>query len=185
MSEVRNERLFLAVALDAETRALVAAHVDANGGRDWPGRVAPPENWHITLRFLGWTSAVQRDLILRHLDESALPGPFRLRFDGLGAFPKPRRATVLWIGVDDGVAPLQRLADACEAGAVAAGFFPEERPFHPHLTVSRVRPAVDITPLVDSFPPLGLAMPVGAVTVFRSHLRRGGAVYEAIDTVEL
>jgi 2'-5' RNA ligase len=185
VSVLGKERLFLAVALDEETRALVAAHIAAHGGGEWPGRLVEPSNWHLTLRFLGWSTEVQRDRILRHLDEATLPEPFRIRFAGLGAFPKPRRATVLWIGIPVGVDPLERVASICEEAAVGAGFAPEERPFHPHLTVSRVRPAVDATALVEGLPPLDLVMAVDAVTLFRSHLSRGGAAYEAVDTVAL
>jgi 2'-5' RNA ligase len=183
-SDLGKTRLFLAVALDDETRSLVAAHLGSHAA-DLPGRPVPPENWHLTLRFLGWTSDVQRDRILGSLDEADLGGPFRIRFAGLGAFPKPRRATVLWVGVDAGVEPLTRLAEACEDATQAAGFEREDRPYHAHLTVARVRPPVDVGPLVESVPPLDLGMRVNEITLFRSHLGRGGAIYEPVDSIAL
>ena len=185
MSDATKRRLFLAVEIDAETKALLGAHLDANGLDAWPGRVVPPANWHITLRFLGWTSDLQRDLVLRSLAEASLPGSFRLRFGHLGAFPKPRRATVTWIGVPAGAEELGDLAAAAESAARDAGFTAEERPYHPHLTLSRVRPAVDVRELVDRFPAFDAAMRVDAVTMFESHLERGGARYEVLDRVGL
>jgi len=176
------ERMFLAVELDEGVRRLLAAFLD---GADLPGQAVPPENWHLTLRFLGWATEVQRDGILRWLDEAGLGKPFRIRFAGLGAFPKARRATVLWLGVRSGIEGLERLAAAAEEASVAAGFAPEGRPFHPHLTLARVRPAVDVTDLVGRFPPFDVVMEVGAVTFYRSRLAPGGASYEVVDRVAL
>ena len=53
------------------------------------------------------------------------------------------------------------------------------------MTLSRIRPAEDVTDLVEAFPPFAVKMPVTAITLYESHLRKGGAVYQAIDTVEL
>ncbi len=183
--DLGRKRLFLAVALDQETSNLLGSHLAANGLESWPGRLVPPENWHITLRFLGWTSDLQRDQILRSLDERPLGTPFRIRFGGLGGFPKVRRATVTWIAVTVGGDELTDLAAACDDAAQAAGFESEERPFHAHLTLSRVRPPVDLRDRVEAFAPFDVAMPVNAITLFESHLSSGGARYEAIDRIPL
>ena len=42
-----------------------------------------------------------------------------------------------------------QLASVCEEAALAAGFAAEERPYHPHLTLSRIRPWQDVSDLVD------------------------------------
>ena len=185
MSEHLRRRMFLAVALDPSTRALVAAHLEAQGAAGWSDRLVVPENWHITLRFLGWTDEAQRDRIVHSLDEADLPSPFRIRFGSLGAFPRERRATVTWIAVESGNDELERLAVAAEEAALTAGFAPEDRPFHPHLTVGRVRPPIDVTARVEQFAPCRVAMAVDRVTLFESHLGRGGARYEALDEVPL
>jgi 2'-5' RNA ligase len=185
VSEAARRRLFLAGSLDESIRDLLAAHLQAHAPGGLPGRAVRPENWHLTLRFLGWTTDLQRDGILRSLDEAALPGPFDMRFGGLGAFPKERRATVLWVGVERGGAALGDLAAACDEAAQAVGFTSEDRPFHPHLTISRIRPQEDVTALVDTVAPFPVKMPITAITLYESHLRRGGAVYEAVDTIEL
>ncbi len=185
MTESSRRRLFVAVALDSQTRALVAAHLEAHGAAGWPERLVTPDNWHVTLRFLGWTDAVQRDRIVHALDGAELPSPFRVRFGGLGAFPKPRRATVTWIGIESGTVELERLAAAAEDAAQSAGFAPEDRPFHPHLTVGRARPPVDVTDRIERFVPCDVAMLVDRVIVFESHLERGGARYEVLDELTL
>jgi RNA 2',3'-cyclic 3'-phosphodiesterase len=103
----------------------------------------------------------------------------------LGAFPNPRRATVIWLGVTRGEDRLTELADLCEEAAQSAGFPPEDRPFHPHLTLSRVRPAEKVVDLLASEPPPPIRTTVDRVTLFRSHLGRGGAVYEPIEEFPL
>ncbi len=184
MSDLGTQRLFLAVALDGETRDLLAAHLREQAPR-LPGRIAAPTSWHITLRFLGSTTPLQRDGVLRSIDESPLPPPFTVRFGEFGAFPKPRRASVLWLGFDRGVDELAAIADVCETAARAEGFAAEERSFIPHLTLSRIRPPQDVTALLGSLPPFPLKMGVEAVTLFRSRPERGVAVYDAIETVDL
>lgn len=180
------ERMFLAVALDDETRHGLAARLDkALNERLLPGKPVPAENWHITLRFLGATSTVQAEQILAHLDDHLAVDPFRVRLTGLGGFPRESRASVLWIGIDGDLEPLGVIAEECEIAAERAGFEPEGRPFHAHLTLSRIRPPVDIRDLVEEVEPFRLPLSVSEVTLYRSILGRGPARYEVVDSVSL
>ena len=87
------DRMFLAVALDDESRHAIAAHLDEFlGGKRLPGRPVRPDNWHITLRFLGPTETRQAEQIVAHLDQHLMVGPHRVRLGGLGGFPKEQRA---------------------------------------------------------------------------------------------
>ena len=179
-------RLFLAVDIDTEIRHGLAAHLTRNlAGEELPGSSPPAENWHITLRFLGNLGPARYDRLLARLDEADLGDSFEVRFGGLGAFPNPRRATVLWLGFERGSEELSRLAAAAEEAAVAAGSMPEERPFHPHLTLSRVRPQRDVRKLIEHVPDFPLVQTVGQLTVFESHLGSGPAVYKALERFEL
>jgi 2'-5' RNA ligase len=179
-----SDRLFLAVALTNEVRHGLAAFLSERVIR-LPGRPASPDNWHLTLRFLGSTGALQRDRILEFLDDHLMVGPSTLSFTGLGAFPKQSRATVLWLGVGRGSDELAAAAGVCEEAAVAAGFEPEDRPFHPHVTLSRIRPPVDVDGIVEQVGRFPLKMEVDRLTLYRSHLGRDGASYETVDEVLL
>jgi 2'-5' RNA ligase len=180
------ERMFLAVELDDTTRHALATRLEASlDGELLPGRPVRPQHWHITLRFLGSTTARQRDQLLAHLDQHLIVAPFRLRFQRLGAFPRERKASVLWLGIGGGAGPLQEMAAICEAAAQEAGLEPEGRPFHPHLTLSRIRPPVDLRALVDRVEPFGVVGHVTAVTLYRSLLGRESVRYEVVDRVAL
>jgi 2'-5' RNA ligase len=80
---------------------------------------------------------------------------------------------------------LEALAEAVETAVVAAGFPAEDRPFRPHLTLSRVRPHQDVGALLSTAETDGVSMPVTRVVVCRSHLGRGGARYEEIEEFPL
>ena len=175
-------RIFVAVPLPDEIRMALA---DRLGSLVMPGKPVPPENWHITLRFLGWTDDVAFDRLLAALDEADLGPPFDMMLGEMGAFPRPKSATVIWLAVSEGLSRLEELAAAAEEAAQSAGFGPEDRPFRAHLTLSRVRPAEDASGLLDSFPGADLGWRCGSVLVYRSHLGRGGARYEPLETFPL
>lgn len=169
-------RLFVAVDIPGQIKA---ALVDGPG-HPWPGRAVPAENMHLTLRFLGRTEEVGYDRLLAALSAIAHP-PFHLQLTGLGTFPNPRRATVLWVGMDQGATDLIELAGEVEGAALTAGFAAEERPFHPHLTLSRIRPHQDVTAVLAQPLPVGLRFKVNDFALFESHLGRGGARYEVLE----
>lgn len=175
-------RTFIAVPLPDEVRLALA---DRLGEVTFPGSVVPPQNWHITLRFLGWTDDVALDRLLAALDDSDLGPSFDIGLAEIGAFPRARNATVIWLAVSNGQARLEELVAEAEEAAQGAGFSPEDRPFRAHLTLSRVRPAQDVGKLVDSFPGADLGWRCRSVVVYRSHLGRGGARYEPLETFPL
>ncbi len=179
-------RIFLAVDLTEEARQILSHRVmRMAGGQDLPGRLAPPRNWHLTLCFLGDISRQRWEILLHLLTESPLGSAFRCRFDNLGSFPRAARATVLWVGVSQGAESLKALASRVAETVERAGLRAPERPFYPHLTLSRLRPPRDVRSLVASAPPAGVEMPVGEMTVFRSHLGGGPPRYEALERFPL
>jgi 2'-5' RNA ligase len=180
-------RVFVGVPLTMEVRGALAIHLaGALGDRPLPGRPVPPENWHLTLRFLGRTEMVQYEKLLRALEETELGEGFRLGLSSLGAFPRPARATVLWLGIDRGREELAALAAQVAEAVERAGFPPEERPFAGHLTLSRIRPHQDVRTVIEKVPRVGLGMQVERVVVFRSHLGGGRpARYEELESFAL
>lgn len=150
---------------------------------DIPGRLTPVENWHITLRYLGAVDQLTYERFLGGLGEVGERGPFPLGLGSVGAFPNPRRATVVWVGVDRGADALHDLAAICEEAAQGAGLAPEDRPFRPHLTLSRVRPPADVTALVGQ--PVSARWLVDRVIVYRTVSGRGGVRYEPLESVPL
>lgn len=150
-----------------------------------PGKAVPPENWHITLRFLGSTDQVAYERYLAALDYSGLGAEFDVGLGEMGAFPRPRSATVTWLAVTEGQDRLADLASEAEEVALSAGFAPEDRPFRAHLTLSRVRPPEDVSRLVEEFPAVDLRWSCRSIVVYRSHPGRGGVRYEPLEVFPL
>lgn len=167
--------VFVAVVPPPE---VVAALVDRLQVLPIPGRLVPPPNFHITVRFVGKVDPVAYDRLLASLATRSLVEPFRVRLGGLDAFPNRRRATVVWVGVEADPA-LEDLAMIVEDAVVAAGFEPEERPFVPHLTVARVRPPENVIDL--SAGEWQLSFPVEEIHVMAAW----GSRYRVYETFSL
>lgn len=99
---------------------------------------------------------------------------------GLGAFPTPRRARVLWAATADAPA-FVALAAAVDRALVALGFPAEARRFTPHVTLGRVReprpdPALASALTAAATRPFG-TLRVARVSLMRSDLSPRGARY--------
>ena len=174
------KRLFLAVPLPAPEAAVLHQHLPA-----LPGRPVPPQNWHLTVRFLGLVDEVTEERLCAELDQADLGAAFELRLGPLGAFPRPSRASVLWIGVDRGSERLAELNEISETVAQRVGITPEDRPYSPHLTLSRIRPEEDVRNLIETYESLPLRWKADELVLFESRLRREGAEYRRVETFRL
>jgi 2'-5' RNA ligase len=172
----RRERLFIGVPVTPEARAAIARMLP----KQLPGKLVAPDKWHFTLRFLGPTAPEVRDDIIARLSTARLGAGFELQFGELGAFPNPRRARILWLGVTRGGERLSDLAAIAEDAARAAGFGPEAKRFTPHLTLSRIDPPQNIATLLARKHRYAIDMPVTALILYRSQLGGGPARYEEV-----
>lgn len=185
-------RLFAAIELPDEVRERVAEVAARLRTAGWRARWANPAGVHLTLKFYGNVPRDRIDGLRTSLRSAVVPvAPFSVQARGAGVFPGLRRPRVLWLGVDGQLDRLKALQRVVEDASAAEGFAPEERAFNPHLTVARFQPE-DLASLDDLDRRLreiaalpGLDVPVANVTLFRSELRRTGAVYTPIEAFPL
>jgi 2'-5' RNA ligase len=168
------ERLFLGVPLTSPAREALRAQLP----EVLPGGPVPAENWHVTLKFLGDTPPGLREELIAELRSAPMPRSFTVEFSSIGAFPVPRRAKVVWVGVGAGRPELEAVASLAEATAVRLGFNPQLRPFHPHVTIARLKRALDAATIVRDELPAPVRMPVTALALFRSRPGNGPAHYD-------
>ena len=97
-----------------------------------------PENYHLTLRFIGDVDGATARDFTAALSEIVV-APFELEVSGLGSFGggKPR-AIFAGISPSQGLEALQR---ANERAAREAGLPPEGRNYKPHVTLARLKGA--------------------------------------------
>jgi 2'-5' RNA ligase len=91
---------------------------------------------------------------------------------------------VLWIGVNDVSEKLLELHARLEDESAQVGFAKETRPFHPHLTIARLRQADNARTLANAhqhmeFDPLEIA--VAELLVIRSELSSAGSKYTIVS----
>jgi 2'-5' RNA ligase len=100
---------------------------------------SPPENFHLTTKFLGEWPEEKLKLVVDALERMRKPGPFSVEVERLGLFPNPYSPRVLWAGVRAPQALAQLAHDTDEALA-EVGVPREKRAYTPHLTLARIRP---------------------------------------------
>ncbi len=181
-------RTFVAVPLDREIR-LSAGQLQSDLRRyGVPVKMVPPENLHVTILFLGEVSPSQTVDLGKALEEG-LPSvitPFRIAFQGVGAFPSLNAARVLWVGMTEGEEHMQFLTDQVRTIARPLGLKWDPRPFKGHLTVGRAtsrRPSPLKIPAQYMNRSMG-SMEVDRVVVYRSDLSPQGSKYTEIATAK-
>lgn len=155
-------------------------------------RWIPPQNIHLTLKFLGNIAASHMDFLKQLLHQTAdSHQPFDVQIGGIGSFPNSKLPRVLWAGVH-APADLASLQKTIEAGAARLGYEKEARPFSPHLTLGRVRQGIDSRDLQKISSALngiqigniGSAR-VDAVHLYKSELRPEGSLYTKLFSAPL
>jgi 2'-5' RNA ligase len=178
-------RLFAAIEVPQAVQGRIAQAVTLLAEAGWQAKWVNPLGTHLTLKFYGDVEVPRLPVLKQALQAAAEPvATFRVEAEGAGVFPSPRRPRVLWLGVGGGdLQTLNRLQAAVDRHSADIGFPAESRAYHPHLTVARFRPE-DLVTLADVESRLadlaalpGLPIPVERVTLFRSELRRSGAIY--------
>jgi RNA 2',3'-cyclic 3'-phosphodiesterase len=170
-------RLFVAVPLPTGLQDLVRRAQEA-----LPPvrglRLLGPEQWHVTLAFIGEVDALKAEGALRVVRElpAGLGGDATI--EGFLMLPAASRARVVTLGLGDGQGVLGRLFESVMGGLEGAGvMLREKRPFRPHVTIARLRQPAVVRPRYESE---WAAFAVQSVCLYQSELRREGAVYTVV-----
>lgn len=138
-------------------------------------RWTSPDQWHVTVRFLGSVPDEQLGAVIEAVDTVELAGGAPLVTMGpeTSCFGGGR---VLHIPASG----LAALAAATVRATAGFGEPPDPRPFAGHLTLarSRSRRGPGLRPLAGV--PLAASWPATELTLVRSHLNRAGARYEVV-----
>ena len=126
------KRLFFALWPDHRQRERLR-DVVGSVAKTVEGRVVDRRNWHVTLAFIG-PFPENRGPYLLERAEAITVEPFRLNFDRLEYWPRPRVASLSAATVPD---ELQALVDSLNEVIADLGLKPEDRNYRPHITVVR------------------------------------------------
>jgi RNA 2',3'-cyclic 3'-phosphodiesterase len=144
------------------------------------------ERYHLTLQFLGPVARLAP--VMEGLAAAARErGPFTFRLGGAGAFPKPGRARVVWIGATVGGDELAGLAGAVADALTPVGHEPDRKELHPHLTVARLKVPDDVREVLAGIgpEPVGDPFTIGEVVLYQSELSPKGPTYTVLERFSL
>ena len=178
-------RCFIGIGLPETVRKLLTDAVREcrreQGSVSWTAS----ENLHMTMEFLG---EIQRERVFaveKSLAEIAAGfSAFSIEAAGGGMFPGPRSPRILWAGFREPLELVKKLQQTISNTMMLVGFPAEDRPFHPHVTVGRVRGALSSgwgDWFLQCFAGRAFGVvPVSSITLFESRLSKGGAIYSVI-----
>ena len=174
-------RLFVAVDTPPEVKDrlehLCAELRESHAQVRWESR----NKFHVTMKFLGAADDSLVQNVMAALERvSGGREPFSVTVRGIGTFPNLRNPRIVWVGVDDPTGGLVRLHVSIDQELVPLGFQPEDRAFHPHLTLGRIKGTRNLHTLrrmLESVTFEGQPTTVHEILLVRSELKPSGSVY--------
>jgi 2'-5' RNA ligase len=129
---VNTRRLFFALWPDSRQRDRLRDVINSVA-KTVEGRAVDRRDWHITLAFIGAFPENRVPYLLERAAQIDVE-PFRLIFDRLEFWPRPKVASLCAATVPP---ELQALVDSLNAVMLDLGLKPEDRTYRPHITVAR------------------------------------------------
>lgn len=175
-------RLFTAIDLpEPVIEQLKAARPGIEGIR-WQ----KPDQWHLTLRFIGEVAEETAQAIVSELESIECPA-FSLALSGFGKFPSRGYPRVFWVGIEEN-GQLLTLQEELEQACRICGLEPDERPFVPHITLGKVKNAEkkEINHFIEQHEDYHIpGIPVNEFILYSSELTREGAIHKVEQSFPL
>ena len=141
-------------------------------------------NMHFTVQFLGEVSEEMIGKISDALNSIEFSS-FSISFASIGVFPNPNSPRVIWIGTDDGVNKLEKLAEMIRSKLSHLGFSPDKK-FKPHVTIFRVKNKIeDLPSKLEKFSSCSFGKQlVSEIKLKKSELTSTGPIYTDLLVVK-
>jgi 2'-5' RNA ligase len=179
-------RLFLALETPGEVRTQIEKIIgdlrSAGAQVSWE----PQEKLHATMKFLGPTAEEKIPGICSLLGRicGGLSPAIAVRYAGAGVFPDHRRPRVVWIGMDDMTGAMTTLHTRVDDAMATIGFGRDERAFHPHVTIGRVKGERGLKRLLEKLETITFQsdqVVIGELALVKSTLTPEGSVYSVLE----
>jgi len=139
-------------------------------------------NLHLTIKFLGYVSIKQIELIKSVLGKIiGQYNPFLLKLSSdIGVFPTYRMPRIVWVGIKEGTNELKELYDSIEGNLFKNGFPREGKEFSSHITIGRVKFVKDKTNFIQISERIkvnNLSQKINSIDLMESKLTSSGPIY--------
>lgn len=170
-------RIFIAIDLNKGTKDAIFSEERKLKNNISGVKWVEYENLHITLKFLGEVDEEKIKYVKDALIKvSSNFNDFEINGGYLGAFPSPDRARVLFFNIEEGKEHLYRIFDKLEKRLSQIGFEKDQRPYHPHITIGRVkRRYINVKGYTQRH--VQFRQSAGGITLFKSTLTPSGPIY--------
>lgn len=149
-------------------------------------RKSNPDQFHITLRYIGKASRPGVDRIRKELRGVGF-SPFQLTLKEIGVFPETGVSRVIWLGVEHSE-PLIGLAGEIDKAIYPVLQTERDKPFSPHMTLARVRKSAKRKPNVKPRIPEmddSVTFTVDSFQLMRSEQSAKGVVHYTVENYSL
>ena len=182
-------RLFIGLPISEDIRTLLHPVYEFLSTQDRIVKSVAPQNYHITVKFLGECEGNVAKAIENTFMEISVPAegiPYTL--SGLGTFPDMKKPTVLWAGLTADQNKLSSIYKNVERFSSNFRFKEEKRVFIPHLTIARIRNGRKITGDLMKYIEKNKDLYFGdsafnRLTLFSSNLTPDGPIYKELKSI--
>ncbi len=169
-------RLFFGIPLNEEIKEKIFEYLDKNNLFKKNYKWVAKENYHITLKFLGDVDGSLVERLEEVGNEVALSfEPFSVYTYKLGGFPDRKRARVFFLSLKD-TDKIEKVFELLDNKLTSLNFEREERKYHPHITLARLR---EFESLLD-LKPLELKLDIEGFSLYESILKKEGPFYKIL-----
>lgn len=183
-------RTFVAIPVSHEVRERVEGIRSQLLQVDADVKWVEPENYHLTVKFIGEVNEEELDEIVKLLQRVGRESPpFVLELQGAGFFPNRRRPRVVWIGLKGELDKAFWLGERVDAYLAELGYEMEKNRKY-HLTLGRVRSEKNVQGLVGMMARIAREtdfpfLEVNEIQLMQSRLSPQGPRYSVIETIRL
>jgi len=181
-------RAFIAFRLPDHVKNQISDVQQAFKKRNISARYIPPENMHLTLKFIGdmpnhFIAPIRKIMT----DSMSTCHSITLKADGIGAFPNKHLPRVIWAGLHSEESVLSDLHKTIDKKLESLGIQVDNRVYTGHLTLARLKKKPEINTIVkmiDHFRNFKTeTFKAGSLVLFRSELTPEGPIYTELCSV--
>jgi 2'-5' RNA ligase len=183
-------RTFIAINLNPEIKEYLTSLQTNLNVPETKIKWVEKNNLHLTMKFLGYISLEQTELIKSELKIIANRcSPFIIRLSSnIGVFPTYKMPRIIWVGIKEGISELKELFNSIENKLSNKGFPREDKDFSGHITIGRVKFIRDKTNFIQILKRVEInnfTQEVDSIDLMESKLTPSGPIYNITANLSL
>jgi len=183
-------RTFIAINLNPEIKEYLTSLQTNLNVPETKIKWVEKNNLHLTMKFLGYISLEQTELIkseLKKIANRCIPFIIRLS-SNIGVFPTYKMPRIIWVGIKEGISELKELYNSIENKLSNKGFPREDKDFSGHMTIGRVKFIRDKTNFIQILKRVEInnfTQEVDSIDLMESKLTPSGPIYNITANLPL